>query len=74
MREPSIPSWWLEPWLPDETETLFDVHRQAKEPLVEQVWGWNNADQRLRVRHLFNPKIRTHHDLVRLPQSRAAVR
>ncbi|CAN5765895.1 hypothetical protein BH20CHL2_BH20CHL2_11330 [soil metagenome] len=57
VHEPGIPNWSLEPWRPDETETLFDVHRRAMGPLVEQVWGWDDADQRERFHDFLDPKM-----------------
>lgn len=57
MSTPGYFNWFLEPWRPDEAETLFDIHRRAMGPLVEQVWGWDDADQRERFREFLDPKM-----------------
>lgn len=36
----------LRPATKDDEEFLFDLHRLAMGPLVEQLWGWDDAVQR----------------------------
>lgn len=58
MSDACVPNWVIERWHPEEAEQLFDIHRRAMGPLVEQVWGWDDADQRLRFRDFLGPRMR----------------
>jgi GNAT superfamily N-acetyltransferase len=40
----------LQPWASEDVDALFDIHRRSAGPYVDELWGWDDVDQRRRFR------------------------
>lgn len=53
-----IDTWTMREAGLDDFDRLFDVHRQAMRPYVEQVWSWDERWQAAHFREHFDPAAR----------------